>query len=968
MAPDDLFTRDEVLGGLPARRAAAALFLVESRAAYLADRSRRATDFLISEEAEERRDLAFLEAFSGGREPPVKPDIQDLEQFAPRWASLVPANPSVRATVAHMLGRKYRFTSATVPRLRTALGLDDEAVARAYRRQYGHEISAIYAVRAGPLGRLRAAWSALSARIDALSPFWLAFALTVAFSFSQAVLALPTGVASMGAGPGALLVIGVGLVNVLTMACMAEACARNGDFRYGRAFLGRLITGYLGAEASLIFSIVAALRTFLVTLAGSIGIGLTLAASTGVRAELWIAGLAAVEVYYLSRRSLSVTITTMLSLLGLNLGLFLLIMLFALGAIDPANLAHAAASVSTGAALDFSVLRLVVGVVVMLYIGHVYVIQCAKIVLPRDPSARSLIRGSVAGTATLIVLFTTWMLAVNGAVSADRLIGEAGTSLPLLAERIGPAVNVLGSLLVVVLLGMSCLRTTTILFNLVQERLPSRLRVTVTLPRRRETVLFEPRRAGGARLGVRYLGLSEGHARLEVRVQHGGAVERVDVVVADTWDAGGVLARPGAAVPRAGTLTLDVVEAQPDALRVRVTTTMRVRMTGDWSPTGPSLAAVTELPAPLRALMAWLTRRGEATLAEIARQPAGPPERVDAILGALVTEGFVERIGEGPDSRYRVRLAPRRSRPLPPDVWAALGEPPPADVARPGRRTRARLLAARELLMSEVGQFVVSVSPVLGVLLVAEAMLLVGSASFAGVLGFGGVIANSLTAGVYPVLLLVASRRKGDYEPGTVYRVIGHPLFVTTIYALSVANLFVHGLVIYRDPWARACALVFGAIVLVVTVRMIRAGAFSARAVVELREDAREGGRGMLTVMSDGRPLAAEMTLSLPEGERTSRASAVAIPALSKLQAASVRLPAARARELKVWVHRVTADGASEAVPARVEIRRGSETEHHDLTLSGGQAVSRLTGAECSVGITLEHVRREDPGQITGAP
>lgn len=80
MTPDDLFTRDEVLGGLPARRAAATLFLVESRAAHLADRSRRAADFLLSEGAERRRDLHFLEAFSGGREPPVKPGIHDLEQ------------------------------------------------------------------------------------------------------------------------------------------------------------------------------------------------------------------------------------------------------------------------------------------------------------------------------------------------------------------------------------------------------------------------------------------------------------------------------------------------------------------------------------------------------------------------------------------------------------------------------------------------------------------------------------------------------------------------------------------------------------------------------------------------------------------------------------------------------------------------------------------------------------------------
>src|SRR5437867_6766129 len=226
MPPDELFTRDEVLGGLPARRAASTLFLIESRAAYLADQSHHATDFLVSEDAARRRDLVFLEAFSGGREPPVRPTIQDLERFAPAWAPLVPPQPALRAAVAHMLGRKYRFTRETVPRLRAALALDDATVAQAYRRQYREDVVAIYAPRVRAVDRLPLAWSALSARVDALSPFWLTFLLTIAFSFSQAFLALPTGVATMGAIPGVTLVVAIGLVNVLTMACMAESCAR----------------------------------------------------------------------------------------------------------------------------------------------------------------------------------------------------------------------------------------------------------------------------------------------------------------------------------------------------------------------------------------------------------------------------------------------------------------------------------------------------------------------------------------------------------------------------------------------------------------------------------------------------------------------------------------------------------------------------------------------------------------------
>jgi len=136
--------------------------------------------------------------------------VQDLERFAQHWAFLVPESPAIRATLARMLGRKYRFTWTAVPQIRATLGLDGEAVAQAYRRQYREDLAGIYAARIGLADQFRAAWGALSARVDALPPFSLAFLLTLAFGFSQAFLALPMGVAGPLAGVdrGMLLVGG----------------------------------------------------------------------------------------------------------------------------------------------------------------------------------------------------------------------------------------------------------------------------------------------------------------------------------------------------------------------------------------------------------------------------------------------------------------------------------------------------------------------------------------------------------------------------------------------------------------------------------------------------------------------------------------------------------------------------------------------------------------------------------------
>jgi hypothetical protein len=78
-----LLDRESVLaGGVPARRAHTVLFLIESRTAHLVARSRQVMERYLSQEAAEERELAFLDAFALGKEPPLRPTIQDLERHA----------------------------------------------------------------------------------------------------------------------------------------------------------------------------------------------------------------------------------------------------------------------------------------------------------------------------------------------------------------------------------------------------------------------------------------------------------------------------------------------------------------------------------------------------------------------------------------------------------------------------------------------------------------------------------------------------------------------------------------------------------------------------------------------------------------------------------------------------------------------------------------------------------------------
>ena len=64
MSSDELFTRDEVLEGVPARRASALLYLIENRTAHLVAPSGQSMELFSTEEEVNARELAFLEAFS----------------------------------------------------------------------------------------------------------------------------------------------------------------------------------------------------------------------------------------------------------------------------------------------------------------------------------------------------------------------------------------------------------------------------------------------------------------------------------------------------------------------------------------------------------------------------------------------------------------------------------------------------------------------------------------------------------------------------------------------------------------------------------------------------------------------------------------------------------------------------------------------------------------------------------------
>ena len=387
---DELFTPDEVLGDFSAKRARLLLFQIESRTANLKVQSQRVVSSYLTEEAAEQQDLAFFEALVEGRESVVRPTIRDLERYAPQWQSLVPQNVTLQAALVHLLGQKYRFAQRDIPHIRQALALDSEGVQRAFERQFQQPLSTISTRRVGLLEWIGWRWNKLSGWLEHLPPFWTAYALTFTETVGASILALPIALAGVGPLPGVVILLVMGVINMLTIASMAEAVTRNGSIRYQGSYLGRLVRDYLGRPSSILLTTMVVTISVLALLAYYLGFSLTLAGATSVPAEVWVGVLFLLGFYFVRRQNLHATISSALVVGMISLSLILILSLLALGHLQVENLLYMHVPFLAGRPFEPALLGLIFGVAFAAYFGHFSVSSCARTVLQRDPGGRSL--------------------------------------------------------------------------------------------------------------------------------------------------------------------------------------------------------------------------------------------------------------------------------------------------------------------------------------------------------------------------------------------------------------------------------------------------------------------------------------------------------------------------------------------------------------------------------------------------
>jgi hypothetical protein len=241
--------------------------------------------------------------------------------------------------------------------------------------------------------------------------------------------------------------------------------------------------------------------------------------------------------------------------------------------------------------------------------------------------------------------------------------------------------------------------------------------------------------------------------------------------------------------------------------------------------------------------------------------------------------------------------------------------------------------------------------PLLGVFLLAEWMAYSGTGNFSRLLGFVGVISLPLMGGIFPVLLLLAGRKKGDYVPGLVIRLLGNRLVVAAIYFLYLALIFTYGIFIYESLLERVLTISVAVVTLIVTWLMVRGGAFLPRLIFELQDDQRPGEQPRFSVVAGGQEIQAPISLTFQNQSSQELQAGEPFADLRSLQSALLQIPKETAdiREAKVWTHTLTPEGDSAGIGSSVQVGEVGEP----LKLADGLAVLPLPEGAQKVRITL---------------
>ena len=196
-------------------------------------------------------------------------------------------------------------------------------------------------------------------------------------------------------------------------------------------------------------------------------------------------------------------------------------------------------------------------------------------------------------------------------------------------------------------------------------------------------------------------------------------------------------------------------------------------------------------------------------------------------------------------------------------------------------------------------------APLAAIFVIVEVLLSRGSVSFTEPLNVVGHIDPAAAERRLPDAPPRRRATRGGRLPGRMIGPLGSPLVAVAIGGVFLFGVVSFGLWIWDSPLERLAALLVGVAMVGLAIVSWRRGAFAPRTVVEYRLETGPPDRGILSVVSGGRPVATSVDLEESTGRRRVTGSEIVINAPNRLRSMTVDLPADIASHVSLWVHAI---------------------------------------------------------------
>ena len=261
--------------------------------------------------------------------------------------------------------------------------------------------------------------------------------------------------------------------------------------------------------------------------------------------------------------------------------------------------------------------------------------------------------------------------------------------------------------------------------------------------------------------------------------------------------------------------------------------------------------------------------------------------------------------------------------------------------------------------LSERGRFWLAIAPMFLIFVLAELVTWTGYGSFGRMLGFLGAFALPLLSGIFPILLLASTRRKGDFVPGYVIRLLGNKVLLSVTYLIFLGSIFVFGLFIWETAVERSITLVTGIAILIVTMQMLRRGAMDRRLVIQVVDDQTLDGRSSFSVVDAGESATTDITLTYPGHQQSIRAASAWSCWFHALRRLDFQLTPTSTVQVKLWSYQLTPAGAVVPLPTRFTLYDATQemVQSGELSDANGNATVLGKSAGCKYFILLNFLQ-----------